>query len=317
MRQPVGAASSGSEKCTRLGALAAGEEPQVAEAISAVLEDTRLVSVRVCATQALGNQRAPVAHSWLASLANDPEPEVHSAALDILAASEDEQDRAAAVEATHDDDPDVRVCAVNALLKAGREQAFAALAEVLPSIEDRATLDSLINALGESHDARALPLLDALVTTADRDSHLSALSALAAFELPGATQRLWALLDMGSEQEFEVAVNGLSSQAPAQVTVKLRALVASASTERRTWALARLLRLDIPDRQPLMAEVLRSGDSGSKSLVVQELMQKPEASFEGQLIALAQVDEQPLNSQVLYALSQLDTPNAQAAIVAS
>jgi HEAT repeat protein len=314
--QRLSGANTGPEKCTRLSELEAGEDPQVAEAITAVLEDTRLVSVRVCATQALGNQRAPVAHSWLTSLANDPEPEVHSAALDILAASDAEQDQAVAVEATHDDDPDIRLSAVNALLKAGREQAFTALAAVLPSIEDRATLDSLITALGASPDARALPVLDSLAATADRDSHLSALSALAASERPVAAPRLWALLEMGSEQEFGIAVNGLLAPARAPLILKLRSIWSSGSPERRTWALAQLLRLDIPDRERLMAEVLRSGELGSKSLVVQELMQKPDASFEAQLIALAQVDEQPLNSQVLYALTQLDTPSARAAVVA-
>ena len=314
--QQLARPDTGPEKCNQLGALDAGEDPQVAEAISAVLENTLLVSVRVCAAQALGNQRAPVAHSWLVSLANDPEPEVHSAALDILAASDDEQDRATAVEATHDDDPDVRLSAVNALLKAGREQAFTALAAVLPSIEDRATLDSLITALGESHDARALPVLDSLVTTADRDSHLSALSALADFERPAATQRLWALLDMGSEQEFGVAVNRLVSSAPAQLTLKLRALLSSANSARKTWALGRLLDLDIPDRQPLMAEVLRVGDSEGKSFVVRQLTVKPDASFEAQLIALANGDEQPLSGQAFYALSRLDTPAAQAAVAA-
>jgi HEAT repeat protein len=288
----------------------------VAEAITAVLENTLLVSVRVCATQALGNQRAPVAHSWLVSLANDPEPEVHSAALDLLAASDDEQDRAAAVEATHDDDPDVRVSALNALLKAGREQAFGALAAMLPSIEDRATLASLIAALGESHDARALPVLDSLVTTADRDSHLSALSALAELEQPAAAQRLWALLDMGSEQEFSVAVSRLSALAPAEVALKLRTLLSSANPERKAWALARLLDLDIADREPLMAEALRAGDAEAKRLVVQELTMKPDASFEAQLVALAHGDEQSLSSQAFYALSRLNTPSAQAAIAA-
>ncbi|MEO7032608.1 MAG: HEAT repeat domain-containing protein [Polyangiaceae bacterium] len=270
--------------------------------------------VRVCATQALGNQHSPVAHSWLVDLANDPEPDVHSAALDILAASDDAADQAAAVEATHDDDPDVRVSAASALLKAGRAQAFAALAAVLPSVEDRATLETLINALGQSNDARALPVLDSLIQNADRDSHLTALSALSGLELPGVAERLWALLELGSQQEFEVAVDRLASLAPAPLALKLRAVLTSTSPERRRWAFGQLLNLNIPDRLPLMTQMLRSGDSATQILVVQQLTTKPDPSFEPELIAFAQGDDRRLSSQAFYALSRLDTPSARAAL---
>ncbi|MEO8904535.1 MAG: HEAT repeat domain-containing protein [Polyangiaceae bacterium] len=310
----LAAAETGPERCNLLGQLEAGEAPEIADAITGVLNNTQLVSVRVCATQALGIQRAPVAHSWLVDLANDPEPDVHSAALDILAASEDQADQAAVVEATHDDDPDVRVSAASALLKAGRAQAFAALATVLPSVEDRTTLETLLNALGQSSDARALPVLDSLIQNADGDSHLTALSALSGLELPGVAERLWPLLEVGSEQEFELAANRLGSLAPAPLALKLRVLLTSANPERRRWAFGQLLNLDIPDRLPLMTQMLRSGDTASQSIVVQQLTMKPEPSFEPELIAFAQGDERRLSSQAFYALSQLDTPGAQAAL---
>ncbi|MEO6599972.1 MAG: HEAT repeat domain-containing protein [Polyangiaceae bacterium] len=307
-------AETGLERCTLLGQLEAGEDPQIADAITAVLNNTQLVSVRVCATQALGNQHSPVAHSWLVDLANDPEPDVHSAALDILAASDDAADQATVVEATHDDDSAVRVSAASALLKAGRAQAFSALTAVLPSVEDHATLESLIDALSQSKDARALPVLDSLIQNADRDSHLLALSALSGLELPGVAERLWALLQVGSEQEFEVAVNRLTSLAPAPLTLKLRILLTSTTPERRGWAFGQLLNLDIPDRLPLMTQMLRSPDTGTQSVVLRELTMKPNQSFEPELIALAQGGDRRLSSQAFYALSRLDTPGAQAAI---
>jgi len=154
----LAAAETSGERCNLLGSLDASDDPQYTYAITAVLEHSQLVSVRVCATQALGQQRTEAARSWLVDLADDQEPAVHAAALDILAASDVVENQSVVVEATHRDDPDVRVSAVSALLKAGREQAFAAFAAVLPSVEDAATLSSLITALGQSHDARALPI---------------------------------------------------------------------------------------------------------------------------------------------------------------
>ncbi len=310
----LAAAETGAERCSLLGQLEPGEDPQIADAITGVLERTQLVSVRVCATQALGAQHSPVAHSWLVDLANDPEPDVHGAALDILAASDDAHDQAAVVEATHDDDPEVRVSAAMALLKVGRAQAFAALAAVLPSVEDRTTLGSVISALGQSNDARALPVLDSLFRNADSESHMAALAALSELELPGVEERLWQLLDLGSMQEFGVAVERLKFFAPAALALKLRALVRSGNPARSRWAFGQLLNRDIPDRAALMADTLRSGDSAMKSLVVRQLSVQPDASFESELIALAHGDDRELSTAAFYALAGLDTPGAQAEI---
>jgi HEAT repeat protein len=310
----LAAAETSSERCELLGSLDASEDPQYTYAIAAVLEHSQLISVRVCATQALGQQRTEAARSWLVDLADDQEPAVHAAALDILAASDIVENQSVVLEATHSEDADVRVSAVSALLKAGREQAFAAFAAVLPSVEDPTTLSSLITALGQSHDARALPLLLSLAENADKESHFVAISALQALGLPGTVTPLLSLLEEGSDVEFNAAVNSLSEVAPDRSEAKLRSLLSSSNSDRQTMALRALLAQDIPDRSTLLHDALRSTDVARKRTALNELMRKPDPSLETELTAIALGDDEGPRFAALSALSRLDTPSARATL---
>jgi HEAT repeat protein len=165
-------AATATERCALLERLQPSEDPQATYAITAVLERAWFGSVRACATQALGRQPTVEAQSWLLDLAEDPEPEVHRSALEALA-TRDDAARAAVVNATEAEDLELRVSAALALLKAKRVEGYAAALRVLPSVEDAEALSSLIDALGQSHDPRALPALEDLLDNAEREKPLA------------------------------------------------------------------------------------------------------------------------------------------------
>jgi len=238
-------ATTSTERCTLLEQLQPSDETQATYAITAVLEQARLGSVRTCATQALGRQPTAEAHSWLVDLAEDPEPEVHRSALETLA-TRDDASLAVVTEATHSEDLELRVSAVNALLKGKRAEAYAAAVLVLPLIEDGEMLSSLIDALGESHDPRALPALEGLLENAGREIHLHAISAMGELGVASAAERLSGFLQVGSREEFSAAVEALNRLVPERLADQLRAVLASENGERRVLALALMASLKLP-----------------------------------------------------------------------
>ena len=280
-------AQTGPERCELIGQLEPSEDTRATYAITGMLERTQFISVRVCGAQALALQPTAEARSWLVDLADDPEPAVHGVAFDALAASSDALARATVIEATHSDDGEVRVSAVISLLKAGREEAFSALPSILPGIEDRTTLSTLIDALGQSHDTRALPLLESLIDTADHDSHLTAISALGELGASAAIPRLDALLTVGSEDEFRNAADALGKLQPAGALARFRHLLGSPNPVREALALSELMKLDDPSILSLMSEQLRSGDPACIRTVLERLTSKAEPSLEAQLTAIA------------------------------
>ena len=314
-------AQTGPERCELLGQLQASEDPQATYAITGLLERTQFVSVRVCGTQALALQPTAEARSWLIDLADDAEPAVHGAAFEALAASSDSNARATVIEATHSDDSEVRLSAVTALLKAGRAEAFSALPSVLPGIDDRLTLSTLIDALGQAHDPRALPILESLIDSADHDSHLAAINALGDLGAPAAIPRLDALLTVGSEDEFRAAAAALGKLEPGGALARFRRLLASPNAQRQTLALSELVQLDAPEVLSIMSEQLRSGDPQRMRPVLRRLSSHAEPSLEAQLIELAKQDapersvhKRSVRGLALRALVQIGTPSALATV---
>ncbi|HEY3252866.1 MAG TPA: HEAT repeat domain-containing protein, partial [Polyangiaceae bacterium] len=289
------------------------EDAQATYAITAVLEQAQFASVRTCAAQALGRQPTTEAQSFLLDLAEDPEPEVHRSALEALA-NRDAVARAAVVEATHNEDLELRVSAALALLKAKRAEAYSAAALVLPLVEDAETLSSVIDALGQAGDPQALPVLEALLDNAERDSHLRAISALGELGVPSAAVRLAGLLEVGSSEEFSTAAAALHQLSPETASSKLRALLASGNSERRELALSALLSLALPELTSIMRQQLESGDVARVSLVLHHLIRSPDPSLEAELIALADHPDRRLQLTARRALSKLATPAAQAAL---
>ena len=306
-------AASAPERCALLERLPPSEETQSTYAITTLLERAQHGSVRACATQALARQPTTEAQSWLIDLAEDPEPEVHRKALDALA-TRDEPARAVVVEATHHEDLELRISAVEALLKSNCEEGYAAAALVLPKVEDAEMLASLIDALGASHDPRAVPALETLLDQADRESHLHAISALGALGAPSAVTRLAGLLEVGSSEEFSAAVAAMKQLVPEFLARKLQALLASNNAERSELALSELLTLDLPGVTSIMREQLESGETGRMSLVLRRLIQKPEPSLEADLGAMARHKNRRLQALALRALAELSTPSARAAL---
>ena len=229
-------AATSTERCELLEQLQPSEDTEATYAITAVLEHARLGSVRTCATQALGRQPTAEARSWLVDLAEDPEPEVHRSALEFLA-TRDDASLAVVTEATHSEDLELRVSAVSALLKAKRTEAYAAAVLVLPLIDDAEMLSALIDALGESHDPRALPALEGLLENAGREIHLHAISAMGALGVASAAGRLTGFLEVGSREEFSAAVEALNKLVPERIADQLRGVLASGSGERQALAL--------------------------------------------------------------------------------
>ena len=66
---------------------------------------------------------------------------------------------------------------------------IAAAVLVLPLIDDADVLSSLIDALEESHDPRALPALEGLLENAGREIHLHAISAMGELGVASAAGR--------------------------------------------------------------------------------------------------------------------------------
>ena len=307
-------AETGPERCELLERLQPSEEPRFTYAITSVLERAQLSSVRVCATQALVRQTTSAAQSWLCDLAEDPDPGVHSSALEALALSADTSALAVVIEATHSDDIEIRTSAVMALLKAKREQAFPAFVALLPSVEARETLSSLIDALGESHDPQALPALETLVESSERESHIHAIGAIGELGVSAAAARLEALLDVGSDDEFSAASGALAKLAPDTVLVKLRQRLASGNPDRQRMALSAILSLDDPAVVPLLSEQLRAGDRILGRLVLQKLMKHPEPALESEISALATGSNDALKGPAIRALSRLSTPSARSVL---
>ncbi|HEY0469652.1 MAG TPA: HEAT repeat domain-containing protein [Polyangiaceae bacterium] len=306
-------AATASERCTLLERVQPSEDSQATYAITALLERAQLASVRSCATQALGLQSTSEATSFLVDLAEDPEPEVHRNALEALALRENAA-RAVVVEATHSEDLELRTSAVKALLKAKRAEGYVAAVLVLPLIEDGETLSSLIDALGESHDPQAFPVLESLLESAERDSHLHAISALGELGVASAAARLESLLEVGSDDEFSAAAEALNKLTPLRAAAQLKALLASRNSERQELALSALLSLNLPDLSSILRQQLASRDPGRTFLVLRRLIRAPDPEFEAELIALAERGDFRLRLPAMQALGQLSTPTAPAAL---
>lgn len=306
-------AATASERCSLLEQFQPSEDTQATYAITALLERAQLGSVRACATQALSRQPTVEARSWLLELAEDPEPEVHRGALDELA-TRDDAARAVVLEAAHSDDLEMSVSAVQALLKAKRTEGFAAAARVLPLIEDADTLSALIDALGESHDPQALPVLEGLLERTGRESHLRAISAVGELGVASAAERISAFLQVGSNEEFGAAAEALKKLTPERIGDQLRAVLASANEQRQELALSALLSLDLPDLSSIMRQQLEVGDRTRAYLVLRHLITAPDTALEAEIIAVARDDQRRLLLPAVQALSKLDTPSARAAI---
>ena len=306
-------AATAAERCTLLEQVQPSEDAQATYAITAVLDRAQLSSVRACATQALVRQPTVEARSWLVDLAEDPQPEVHASALEGLA-SRDAASRLLVVEATHSEDLELRISAVKALLEAQREEGYVAAASVLPMIEDTDTLASLIDALGDSHDPRALPTLETLLENADRESHLHAITALGELGVVSAAARLAAFLELGSSEEFTAAAEALKKLSPELALIRLRAVLGSASSERQELALSALLSLDVPDMPTIMRQQLESGQPGRARIALHWLIDAPDPSFESALVAVAESGDWHAQGLAMEALSKLSSASAQAAV---
>jgi len=309
----LAAAATASDRCALLEQVQPSEDPQYTYAITAVLERARLSSVRACATRALALQPTSEAQSFLIDLAEAPEPEVQQLALDALA-TRDDAARAVVIEAAHSEALERRVVAVEALLNAKRAEGFAAAVPVLPLIEDFQTLWPLIDALGASHDAQALPVLQALVDNADRESHLHAITALGELGVPTASVRLEGFLDAGSSAEFNAAAEALRKLTPERLAGKLQALLTSGSGERQELALSAMFSLEPPNLSSIIKAQLESGNIERMSLVLGRLVGKPDPSFEAELTALADRSDAPLRGMTVRALAALGTPSARATV---
>ena len=307
-------AESGQERCSLLERLPASDDARVTYAITSVLDRAQLGSVRACGTRALGRQSAPEAQSWLVDLAQDPVPEVHESALDALATRDDAAARAVVLEATHSEDAAIQSSALAALLKAGREEAFAVASAILPTIDDRETLLSMVDALGQSHDARALPLLESLVEDGERESHLRAITALGELGIARASTRLEALLEFGSAQEFSAAADALVKLAPGSALSKLRVPLASDDDEKQRAALLAIGALDDPEAVSVLSEQLRSEKPEHQRVVLRRLLRKPEPALEAQLVELATQEPSSVQGMALLVLSKLATPSARDAV---
>ncbi len=305
-------AETGPERCSLCERLPASDDPRVTYAIASVLEHAHLASVRACATRALSQQPTAEARSWLVDLADDPQPEVRGTALDTLAASTDDAARSVVVEATHSEDPELRLSAVTALLKAGRAEGFEAAQVVLPSVEDRDALLTLLDALGESHDARALPVLTSFLASGERESHLHAIAALGEIGSALAVPALEPLLETGSAEEFTAAAEALGKLAPGTLMPKLRAELDSGDDVHQRLALSAILDSKEPDVAALAHEQLLTGDNVRARLVLQHLMRSPDPSFEADLVQVASSASPSLKRVALRALRNLDSPSARA-----
>lgn len=307
-------ARSGAERCSLCQQLPASEDPRITYAIASVLDHTRLKSLRACAATALSQQPTAEARSWLVDLVDDPQTEVHRAALGALAAANDDAARIIVIEATHSEDLEIRLAATTALLQAKRPEGIEAAAAVLPALEDRADLQPLIEALGESHDERALPVLRALIESADRESHQLAISALGELGSALSVPVLDALLAHGSDEEFDLAVQALRKIEPESVLAKLQARLSLGDSRQQRLAFRALLHSDAPEATALMHDRLRAGDPYQQHLIVQHLARNPDAGFEAELGYLATQTEGPLRDVALQALRAVDTPSAHATV---
>ncbi|MET0790146.1 MAG: HEAT repeat domain-containing protein, partial [Polyangiaceae bacterium] len=307
-------AETASERCELLGRVEASADARVTYAITSVLDRAQLDSVRSCATQALSLQPTPEAGSWLIALSEDPAPAVYEIALRALASRDDVAARAELVEATHSENSELRQSAVTALLKAGREEGFSAALAVLPSIEDPESLSTLIDALGESHDPRALPVLLTLLDDADRASRLHAISALGELGIAAASARLESLLDLGSAEEFRAAAQALLKLEPERALLKLRLALTSTDADRQLFALAAIGNADLPGVVPILREQLDSGDERRARLVLRRLLRKPLPELEAELTRFAASDDTSLQMPALRALERLTTASARATV---
>ncbi len=305
-------AETGPERCSLCEQLPSTEDPSVTYAIAAVLEHAHLGSVRACAAEALTKQPTAEARSWLIELSDDPQPEVHSAALAALAAAADDAALSVVLEATHSDNQEIRLSAVMALLGARRAEGFAAAAAVLPSIEDRDTLLTLVDALGDAHDARALPVFLALLEGGERESHLHAIRALGRLGSALAVPVLEPLLESSSIDEFDAAAEALSVLAPNTVLPLLRRQLETGDGAHQRLALSAILSSKSPEVSALAHEQLRSGDSVRARVVLQHLTRSPDPSFEPDLTQLAEGAPSTLQRAALRVLRRLDSPSARA-----
>ncbi len=235
-------------------------------------------------------------------------------ALEALALHGDDTAQAVVVEAAHSDDIDIRASAVIALLEAHRTQAFSAAIELLNDMDERETLFALVDALGKSHDPRALPVLETLVAHAESETHLHAISALGELDQAKAAPVLGSLLEVGSDDEYRAAATALAQLTPETALSKLQVSLRSTSGGRRQLALTVIMGLKLPGVPELLTGILRSRDPLLAPIALQVLSGKPDASFEPELTDILSQGNPYLQRYAVRALSRLGTASAVATL---
>ncbi len=306
-------AETGNEECDLLDHLPASEDEAVTYAITDVLARTRFESVRACAAEALAKEPTLPAQSWLVDLATDANVNVRRPALEALT-KRAEAAQSAVAEAAHSEDEDVREDAVAALLEAKQSSAFSLAIALLREAERPETLASLVQALGKSGDARALPVLSSLVSNADHDTHLDAIAALGSLGERRATSLLESLLVLGSRDEFSAAAEAIAAIDPALAAQALAAAEHSARAERRELALSSLVSLKLTGAKDALASALHDDDGELRKTALALIGSEPDPAFEPELVSLIGDSEPGVSRLAVRALARLHTPTALATL---
>ena len=246
-------------QCEAVSELAEGADD---EALQGIIDlSSKPGRAKTCAIEALGKAKLGAARSWLTELLHDRDPQARFAAIEALAAREDDAEaRAILFDVAHDGAPPEMK--TRALVALGNRHVAGAGPLLLDAIEgaNPETQAELLSALGESHDRSALPSLAKVVKAGGYKARQAAIHALGALGGEEATSALADILRTGGSAEAGAAIQALADNDDPSAR---KALLEAATDPQPAVAEAALRALgdrDGDDVRDVMVHALESND---------------------------------------------------------
>jgi HEAT repeat protein len=251
-------ARSARAQCDALNELAESTDEAATQAIIDFAGKTG--HVKDCAISALGKSKSSAARSWLSDLLHDKDAQVRIAAVDALAAREDDPEaRSILFDVAHDGTPEMRT---RALVGLGNLHAAGAGPLLLDAVQaaDPENQATLVSALGETHDPAALSVLSEVAKTGSQDAREAAIRSMGSLGGPEATQALSEIVRTGGAEETTTAIQALSQSDDPGAEKALLSAVTDPRPDVAQAALRSLGDRDGEDVRDVMSRALASSD---------------------------------------------------------
>lgn len=241
---------------------------------------------RHCAIAALTETRSDAAVPFLIALLQDAQTQIAESAVRALANYDEPSAREAVLASARSGPENVRVVAVMGLAEAGATEAVPLIAELLEQVRMQYR-HQLIEALGTSHDPRALPILQGLLGRGVRSLQHASVFALGELGGAGAAETLVGLLEREPTLAPMVA-QALARNGSEEAREALLGLAESAQGGPAAQsALAALAQSGAPEVEPLMAEALASENPNRVGIAIEYYGAHPSSEVQPMLLRLA------------------------------